>query len=124
MAEAFLNSLAGDRFEAESAGLEPGVLNPMVVKAMGEVDLDISANATKSVFDIHKQGKSFDYVITVCDESDAGRCPTFPGAKSKIQWSFEDPSSLTGSDEEKLVKTRIIRDQIKNRIESWIKEIR
>ena len=77
MAEAFLNNLAGDRFEAESAGLEPGILNPFVVKAMREADIDISGHKTKDVFEFFKQGKRFDYVITVCDEGSAGKCPFF-----------------------------------------------
>ncbi|MFQ5952215.1 MAG: arsenate reductase ArsC [Candidatus Omnitrophota bacterium] len=122
MAEAFLTALAGGGFEAESAGLEPGVLNPLVVESMKEIGIDISGNTTKSVFDMHKKGKSYDYVITVCDESDAGRCPIFPGPSKRIHWPFEDPSKLEGTDEEKLGKIRAIRDQIKERIEKWTKE--
>src|SRR3990167_5775132 len=79
MAEAFLKQLAGDRLEAESAGLEPGKLNPVVVETMKEVGIDISQNKTKSVFNFYKQGKQYDYVITVCDESQSGQCPVFPG---------------------------------------------
>ena len=122
MAEAFLNHLASDRFMAESAGLEPGELNPLVVSCMAEAGIDISKNKTKSVFDMMKAGKNFDYVITVCDESSAGRCPVFPGAKKQFHWGFSDPSKLTGSDQEKLLKIRIIRDQIKNRIGRWLRE--
>src|SRR5213592_2061839 len=73
MAEAFLNQLCGEQFEAHSAGLEPGKLNPIVVEAMQEIGIDISANQTKAVFDMLKSGKSFAYVITVCDETSAGR---------------------------------------------------
>lgn len=122
MAEAFLKQLAGDRFQVESAGLEPGKLNPLVVEAMKEVGIDISQNKTKSVFDMHSQGKTYDYVITVCDESESKACPTFPGGAEKLHWGFEDPSRLEGTDEEKLSKIRITRDQIKNRIENWSKE--
>jgi arsenate reductase len=123
MAEAFLNSLKGDEFEAESAGLEPGVLNPLVVRTMEEVDIDISANKTKSVTDMLEQGKAYDYVITVCDESSAARCPVFPGDSKRMHWSFDDPSKLEGPDEEKLQKIRIIRDQIRNKLESWIGDL-
>ena len=78
MAEAFLKQACGGEFEAESAGLEPGKLNPVVVEAMKEVGIDISGNATKAVWDFIKSGKPAAYVITVCDETSAERCPIFP----------------------------------------------
>ena len=122
MAEAFLKQMAGDKFEVESAGLEPGKLNPIVVEVMKEVGVDISQNKTKSVFDFFKQGKQYDYVVTVCDESQTGVCPIFPGTAvtAKIHWGFDDPSSFQGSQEEKLEKTRRVRDQIKQKITQWI----
>lgn len=122
MAEAFLNNLASDRFEAQSAGLEPGKLNPQVVEVMQEMGIDISQNQTKSVFDFYKQGKLFKYVITVCDESNSERCPTFPGNAKKLHWGFPDPSILSGTAYEKLKTIRQIRDQIKAKIEEWLKE--
>jgi len=122
MAEAFLNHYFGDRFEAESAGLEPGKLNPVVVEVMKEIGLDISANKTKSVFDYFKQGKMFKYVITVCDETAAERCPIFPGVAERIRWSFPDPSALQGTYEEKLDETKRIRDQIKEKVKEWSKQ--
>ncbi|MEO8398745.1 MAG: arsenate reductase ArsC [Ignavibacteriaceae bacterium] len=123
MAEAFLNKLGEKIFIAESAGLEPGILNPVVVEAMKEIDIDISQNKTKSVFYIYQQEKMFHYVVTVCDESSAEKCPIFPGVVKKIHWGFEDPSAATGSYENKLIKTRIVRDKIKSKIEEWIKEL-
>lgn len=124
MAEAFLNALAGDRFEAHSAGLEPGVLNPLAVEAMKEIGIDISQNQTKSVFDLFKKGELFSYVVTVCDATSAETCPIFPGLVTKtIHWSFEDPSALTGTHEERLEQTRKIRDAIKSKIEEWLNEI-
>ncbi len=122
MAEAFLNKYGGGNFIAESAGLEPGMLNPIVVEAMKEVGIDISTNETKSVFDFFKQGRMYHYVVTVCDESNAERCPIFPGVKETLHWSFRDPSGLTGSHEEKLAGTRIIRDEIDARVQGWLKE--
>ena len=122
MAEAYLNKLGGDYFIAESSGLEPGTLNPLVVEALKEDGIDISNNKTKSVFDFFKQGKMFSYVITVCDEASAERCPVFPGVSKKIHWSFRDPARLEGSPDEKIAETKIIRDQIKRRIKDWIKE--
>ena len=122
MAEAFLNKLAGDRFEAESAGFEPGPLNPLAVEVMKEAGIDISANKAKAVFGLYKEGRLYDYVITVCDEASAERCPIFPGRVTRLHWSFENPANLTGSHEEQLAKTRIIRDQIKARVEELIAE--
>jgi arsenate reductase len=122
MAESFLNKYGGNKFIAESAGLDAGTLNPIVVDAMQEIGIDISANKTKDVFDFYKAGKRFNYVVTVCDESNAERCPIFPGTIEKLHWSFKDPSALEGSYEEKLRETRIIRDEIKNKIIKWIEE--
>jgi arsenate reductase len=120
MAEAFLNQLAGDEFLVESAGLEPGILNPVVVEVMKETGIDISANQTKSVFKFFKEGRMYHYVISVCDEAGAERCPVFPGIAKKLVWSFEDPSSFHGTHEEKLVKTRVVRDKIKIEVENFI----
>ena len=123
MAEAYLNSMYGDRFEAQSAGLEPGVLNPYAVKVMGEVGLDISNNKTKDVFDFVKKGTIFSFVITVCDGANAERCPIFSGITKRLHWSFPDPAALGGTDEDKLQGTREIRDTIKAQIEEWVKTI-
>ena len=112
MAEAFLKKIGGEKFEVESAGLEPGKLNPIVVEAMKEVGIDISNNKTKSVFDLYKQGKLYNYVITVCDESKAEKCPVFPGITKNIHWGFADPSAFTGTNEEKLAGTRKVREEI------------
>lgn len=119
MAEELLRKIAGDRFEAESAGIEPGQLNPLVVEVLKEEKIDISGKATQSVLDLHKSGKRYDYVVTVCDEGNARQCPAFPGGK-KIHWSFADPSQLEGSHDEKIKKVREIKDQIKTRIEAFI----
>ncbi len=119
MAEAFLKLMAGDRFDVESAGLEPGILNPVAIEVMKEIGIDISQNKTKSVFDFYKQGRRYDYVITVCDESQAGKCPVFPGKAEKLHWSFEDPADFKGSLEE-LEKTRQVRDQIRKSISEWL----
>ena len=121
MAEAFLNQLAGDRFEAESAGIEPGALNPLAVAAMKDVDIDISRKQTRDVFDLYKQGKIFHYVISVCEEA-GERCPIFPSVSKRLSWNFPDPSSFTGTYEEKLAQTRSVRDQIKRKIEQWLGE--
>jgi arsenate reductase len=123
MAEAFLKELGGESFEAMSAGIEPGTLNPNVVRVMKEVGIDISGNKTKDVFEFYKKGMLFNYVITVCDETAAERCPVFPGHTRRIHWGFPDPSAIQGSDDEKLREIRNIRDAIRARVENWIREI-
>jgi arsenate reductase (thioredoxin) len=120
MAEAFVNQLAGDCYEAESAGIEPGKINPIVVKAMQENGIDLAGSPTKSVDAMIARGPCFDYVVTVCDETSAERCPVFPGAVTRLHWPFADPSSFQGTEEEKLGRTRIVRDEIRRKIESWI----
>jgi arsenate reductase (thioredoxin) len=120
MAEAFLNHLAGDRFEAESAGLEPAAVNPLAVEVMREISIDISMNRADSVFDFYKQDRLYKYVIAVCDEA-AERCPIFPAFARKLHWSFENPASFTGNHEERLEKTRQVRDQIRKKVEEFIK---
>src|ERR1700722_8179128 len=122
MAEAFLNEICGDEFEAHSAGIEPGKLNPTVVEVMQEISIDISGNQTKAVFDMIKSGEMFAYVITVCDEASAERCPIFPGVTTRLHWSFPDPSALTGSHAQKMERVREIRDLIRGRLEEWCRE--
>jgi len=122
MAEAFLNQICGGEFEAHSAGLEPGKLNPVVVEAMQESGLDLSGNKTKSVADMIQSGMNFEFIITVCDEASAERCPVFPGGARRLHWSFSDPSTFQGSRAERLARTREVRDAIKGRIERWCAE--
>jgi arsenate reductase len=123
MAEAWLNQICGDVFAAESAGLEPGTLNPLVVEAMQEAGINISKKKTRAVDEVLASGKIFSRVITVCDETSAERCPIFPGVASRLHWSFRDPSALTGTPEEKLAGVREIRDEIRKKIEAWCEEV-
>ncbi len=119
MAEAFVNQRCGDRFVAKSAGIEPGKLNPIVIDAMLEEGIDISQNPTKSVADILHSGEVFDYVVTVCDETSAERCPLFPGGTRRLHWGFPDPSQFLGSQVEKLAQTRTVRDAIAAKVSDW-----
>jgi arsenate reductase len=121
MAEAYLNNLAPERFEAESAGLEPGTLNPLAVTVMKEEGIDISGNRTKDVYEFLEQGRRYAFVITVCDETAAERCPVFPGPGTRLHWGFADPGALTGSQDERLAATRKIRDQIRQRVEEFLR---
>jgi arsenate reductase len=114
MAEAFLNKLCGDRYEAKSAGVTPTQINPYVAKAMAEIGFDLSTHRSKSILEF--QGKIFDYVVTVCDSA-RENCPFFPG-KIEIDKSFPDPSAFKGTEGEILQKVRVVRDEIKN----WVEE--
>jgi arsenate reductase len=119
MAAAFLQQIAGDRFEVESAGLEPGNLNPLAVAAMRDAGIDISRNGTQSVFDLFKNGRRFAYVISVCDAASSERCPIFPGVTTRLNWSFADPSAFTGSEDERLKQTIAVRDEIRDKVRQW-----
>ncbi len=122
MAEAFLKKYGVESFEPESAGLEPGKLNPNVVEVMKRVGIDISNNATQSVFDLFRKGRFYNAVITVCDEASAESCPIFPGRVKRLAWSFADPSSFTGTREEILLKTAHVRDEIEKKVLEFISE--
>lgn len=120
MGEAFLRHVASDRFDVFSAGIESGKLNPLVVKAMEEAGVSMDGHFAKKAQDFVDRGEHFDYVITVCDESNAERCPMFPGKHERMHWGFPDPSALTGSDEEKLAGIRPIRDAIQDKVQEFV----
>lgn len=119
MAEAWLNYLCGDFAVAESAGIEAGGLNPLAVRAMQEVGIDISHKHSKHVLDLFSSGHRYDVVVTVCDDETAEKCPLFPGLLTRLHWSFHDPSLFIGTEEEKLAEVRKVRDQIKAEVEAW-----
>lgn len=122
MAEAFVNRLCGEQFEAHSAGIEPGKLNPVVVEAMREIGFDLSLNQTKSCDEMLRRSVKFDFVVTVCDEASAERCPVFPGGGRRLHWGFPDPSSFQGGPDAKLAFTCRVRDEIRAKIETWCDE--
>ncbi len=114
MAEGLLRHLAGDRFEVMSAGTEATHVRPQAIEVMGEIGIDISRQESKTLE--RYLGEPFDYVITVCDDANEA-CPVFPGAKSRLHWSFKDPSQATGGEEERLEVFRTVRDEILIHIE-------
>ncbi len=114
MAEGLLRHLAGDRFEAHSAGTEATHVRPLAIRAMEEVGVDITGQESKTLE--RYLGEPFDYVITVCDDANEA-CPFFPGARNRLHWSFEDPSQADGSEDERLAIFRRVRDEIRERIE-------
>ena len=115
MAEGLLRYLAGDRFEAMSAGTEATRVRPLAIRAMEEIGIDISGQESKTL-DRYLQ-EPFDHVITVCDDANEA-CPFFPGAANRLHWSFEDPSKAEGTEEERLAVFQSVRDQIRERIEA------
>lgn len=120
MAEAYLKKYGGENFEVESAGFQPEPINSIVIEALKEDGIDISNNKTKAVFDLFKQGHIYHYVIRVCNLTAQEQCPIYPTMAEMIDWSFEDPSTFTGTTDEKLEKVRVVRDQIKDKIKSFI----
>jgi arsenate reductase len=114
MAEGILRHLMGDKFEVFSAGTRPSVVNPMAIKVMAEIGIDISGHRSKSVEEF--QGMNFDFVITTCDAAREA-CPFFPGKARHLHWSFNDPAAVRGYEEEMLSAFRKVRDEIKQRIQ-------
>ena len=117
MAEGFLNHLAVGRFEAQSAGTEPGALNPLAVQVMAEEGIDISNHHAKALDAFLSE--PFDYVITVCDDANEA-CPVFPNARQRLHWSFPDPSRAEGTVEQRLAVFRAVRDAIRARVEQFM----
>ena len=118
MAEGFLRAMAGDRFEAGSAGTEKTSVNPLAVRAMAELGIDLGGHTSKLYADVASQ--AWDYLITVCDDANE-RCPWVPGSVKRLHWSFPDPSRATGSEEERLAVFRRVRDQIQERLTDWLR---
>lgn len=116
MAEGLLRHLAGDRFEVESAGVEPSFVRPLAIAAMQEVRIDISRQRSKSVEEF--SGQEFDYVITVCDNA-RERCPLFPGKTVRLHWSFDDPAEAQGDEAAQLAVFRRVRDEIESRLREF-----
>jgi arsenate reductase (thioredoxin) len=117
MAEGFLRSWAGNKYDAQSAGISPSILNPLAVRAMKEIGIDISKQNSKSVELFLKE--KFDYIITVCGNA-RETCPNFPGEAKKIHWSFEDPAIASGDENEKMQVFRRVRDQIAEKVKKFI----
>src|SRR6266513_3966538 len=95
MAAALMNETCGEFFEAQSAGLEAGAINPLAVEALKELGIDISKNTTQRVFDVGQSGQMFQFVVTVCSEAEAEGCPIFPTVAARLHWPFDDPSKFT-----------------------------
>ncbi len=119
MAEAFLKRECMTDCIIESAGLEAGVMNPIVIEAMKEKGIDLSQKSSQSVDQVIASGKQFTHVITVCDDAAAEQCPFIPGMLSREHWSLLDPSGFVGTKDERLERTREVRDDIEKRVMKW-----
>ena len=117
MAEGLLKNMAEDRFEISSAGIKPTQVNPLAIKVMHEIGIDISGYRSKSVSEF--VDKEFDYIITVCDNA-RQTCPMFPGKYKKISWDLEDPVLPYGTQEDNLMLFRETRDSIKEKISNFL----
>lgn len=113
MAEGFLRSVAGERFDAMSAGIAPKGLNPLAVAAMREIGIDISSQSSKDVTEF--VGTPVQYVVTVCANA-REKCPVFPATVKFMHWDLEDPAAVQGTGEEKLASFRKVRDEIVARV--------
>jgi arsenate reductase (thioredoxin) len=121
MAHGLLNWLAPEEYTAFSAGTHPSQQNPLAVKAMAELGINILPQGVHALSDY--VGQSFDLVVTVCDQA-AEECPVFPGAARQLHWGFADPSQAMGTEEERLRAFRHTRDLIMMRLQQWLAEPR
>ena len=124
MAESFLKHLGNGDFRVESCGLEAGTDNPLVIEAMGEIGHDLRGATTQTALDLLKQGRRYDLVITVCSRKASALCPLFPGRSLRLNWPFADPSTLEGDRESQLKEIRVIRDEIRRQVETFLAEYR
>jgi arsenate reductase len=117
MAEGLVNHFLGDRFAAFSAGTEATGVNPLAARVLREIGIDISSQRSKTLDEF--DGQSFDYVISLCSDANE-RCPLFLGGVRRLHMGFDDPSRLTGSEEEVLPEYRRVRDEIRRRLTDFL----
>ncbi len=120
MAEAFLRTYGGDRYEPFSAGLEPRGVNPLTVRVMQECGIDITSQRSKGLAE-YLGRQHFGVLVTVCDRAEQ-ECPVFPGVATRLHWSFADPAAAQGNEEQRLARFREVRDQIEGRVREWLRE--
>ncbi|TAE73147.1 MAG: arsenate reductase ArsC [Verrucomicrobia bacterium] len=117
MAEGILRAAAGDRLDVQSAGSKPaGYVHPLAIKALAEIDIDISTHHSKHMDEFLSQ--DVETVITVCGNADQV-CPMFPGQLNRYHWGFDDPAHATGSEDEQMAVFRRVRDEIRKVFEAY-----
>ncbi|MDQ6956366.1 MAG: arsenate reductase (thioredoxin) [Mariprofundaceae bacterium] len=117
MAEGWLKHLAGNQYEAFSAGIEAHGKNPRAIAVMQEVGVDISTQASEVVDTAILE--SLDLLVTVCSHADV-HCPIFSMQGKREHWPFDDPAKAQGTEEEIMLEFRRVRDQIRTRIETFL----
>jgi arsenate reductase len=117
MAEALLRAKGGDAYEAFSAGTEAGEVRPLTLQVLREAGIPIKGLRSKSFDEL--PGRSFDYVITVCDSARQA-CPVFPGEGERLHWGYDDPSTASGSEQERLAVFRTVLSAISERIDLFM----
>lgn len=115
IAEGLLRALGGHSFEVASAGTEQTRVRPEAIAVIGELNIDISGQTSKTLERF--LGQPWDEVITVCDQANES-CPVFPGAHARRHWSIDDPSKVQGTEEQRLAAFRRARDELRQRIET------
>ena len=120
MAEGLMRSLGRGNWDVQSAGVIASYVHPLAIRAMEEIGIDISHQTSKSLDRFLNE--EFDDIITLCDHA-ATSCPVFPGQGQRLQWPFEDPTGAKGTVEEQWAVFRRVRDQIKEKIEEFLKSL-
>jgi arsenate reductase len=124
MAEAYFRKFGSGIVEVESAGLEAGAINPLVIRALREDGIDIAGKKTRDVFSLYQTGRTYRYVITMCSNEAAERCPVFPGRSERLHWPFPDPSTFTGTEDRLMAQVREVRDAIREKVRTFVEELR
>jgi len=120
MAEALLRQIGGHRFDVHSAGSIAVGVHPMTIRALAEIGMDASGQRSKH-WEVYLDAPPFDYVIAVCDPTDQN-CPIVPGKGRHLAWPFEDPVGAVGTDEERMIVFRRVRDRIAQRVKQFVRE--
>jgi len=119
IAEGLVNHFLGDHFQAFSAGTEATKVNPLAIRVMAEIGIDITGHYSKTLDEFADQ--NFDYVITLCGDANE-KCPLFFGGVKRVHIGFDDPSRLKGSDDDVLPEYRRVRDEIRQRLTQFLME--
>ena len=124
IAEAILNEHAGDRYIADSAGIEPGTIHPLAIQSLKDIGIDISGKQTKSIFDLHKKDESYDYIITVCNEFTYVKCLEFSGNTKVLHWHFDEPKGFYLEPGKRMHYMVDFRNEVLDKIEALDKKIK
>jgi len=125
IAEGLLRHLAGEGFEALSAGMEPGnEVHPLAIQVMAEIGIDISSQQPKAI-EVYLGKSWIHYLIVVCNKAQA-TCPrVWPGlpSENRYYWPVHDPAAISGTTEEQLAVFREVRDELRDSITSWLDNV-